>query len=549
MAMTTSTPQWTRSTEGVATLGTSHAWHTTRAQTSLATQVQGDKNEYLATEKEEIGRIVGPNERELFVSCEAGLALQQQFEHVHPEFIAVHDIGTTSSRKLLRGLAAASGRALQKLSIRRQGYGQALATLYFLELPATNGQTLRMYTTQAETDAPTRKSVARTLLAFSRLGVVMVGNVSAELLQPELNALRDDIGMGPWHNRNLLMLPLAAASNLVALGVDLADRTGVVVRTTPVVSRPAEAWSYISDTWKRFHAYATPESTPPEPTSASPSSAALVPELAVQQPSGSLPWSGSGFSSTSGTSGFPPGAGASGFSPASGTSGFASTSAGASGYPAVAPQAARPEPDHRTSRPAPTVQVSNEVARRAAAAWAAGAAQRAAIAAELPSRDRDAPPTMQMGLADSSDAARESTRADFAPRLTPAAPNPEQGMLQRYVRLLSALNGLRACCLFDIATGARIAHSGSSITAGELARQGKLLLAAMQAASSTLDFGQALPEASMTLGTHHLLLRGVPGQPGIAMHAAFDKTTANPTLARLQVLRLDALFEEPPRGA
>ena len=37
------------------------------------------------TEKEEIGRQIGGNERELFVSCAPAEALQQQFEHLQPE--------------------------------------------------------------------------------------------------------------------------------------------------------------------------------------------------------------------------------------------------------------------------------------------------------------------------------------------------------------------------------------------------------------------------------------------------------------------------------
>ncbi len=500
------------------------AWHATRAQTSLATQIQGDRDEYLSGQKGEIGRITGPNERELFVSCDAGPALQQQFEQVHPEFIVVHDIGTTSSRKLLRGLAAASGQALQKLLIRRQGYGQALATLYFLELPASNGQILRMYTTQAETDAATRKSIARMLLAFSRLGVVMVGNVSAELLQPELNALRNDIAAGPWHNRQLLMLPLASASNLVALGVDLADRTGITIRTTPVVSRPAEAWGYISDTWKRFNRHDATDSAS-APISASPGAAALVPELAVERPSSALPWS---------------------------TSSFSSTSSGASGYPSVPPQSAGREPElpsRATALPRSFRDGAPAVPAPAPAPFPAPSTQDGVAAALVRAAEvRAVAPTAQMGLSVLSSFV-DSTRRELAPQPAIQAPAAEQGMLQRYVRLLSALNGMRSCCIFDVGTGARLAHSGNSPSAGELGRQGQMLLAMMKSTAKALGSGEALPEAAITLETHHLLLRGVPKHPQAAIHAVFDKATANLTLARLQVLRLDALFEEAPRGA
>ncbi len=507
-------PHWSSSKASPSALSAPEAWHATRAQTSLATQIHGDKNEYLATEKGEIGRIIGPNERELFVSCDAGPALRQQFERVHPEFIVVHDIGTTSSRKLLRGLAAASGRALQKLSIRRQGYGQALATLYFLELPTSNGQVLRMYTTQADTDAATRKSVARMLFAFSRLGVIMVGNVSPQLLEPELTALRDDIAAGPWHNRQLLMLPLASASNLVALGIELADRTGVMVRTTPVVARPAEAWGFISDTWKRLNSLEAPE-----PTSSSPAAAAFTPELDVAAPSSAQSWSGSSFSSTS---------------------------AGLSGYPSIAPQSNGHAPDTPSrpaalARPPRTPPPVAPEQPAAPSAWSTAVSNGASKASDI----RAGAPTVRMGLSGFVD----SVRSDQLPQLTVPAQSVEQGTLQRYVRLLSALNGMRSCCVFDVGTGARLAHSGNAANATELGRQGQMLLAMMKTAGKALGDADALPEAAITLEACHLLLRGVPKHPQAALHAVFDRATANLTLARLQVLRLDALFEDAPRGA
>jgi len=74
---------------------------------------------------------------------------------------------------------------------------------------------------------------------------------------------------------------------------------------------------------------------------------------------------------------------------------------------------------------------------------------------------------------------------------------------------------------------------------------GKALLAGISASSRKLGLGHTLPEAAITLGAHHLLLRGVPGHPGLALHAVLDKTGTNLTLARLQVQRMDSLFEAP----
>ena len=164
--------------------------------------------------RREIGRPVGANERELFVSCAPAEALQQQIDHLDPEFIAVHDIGTTSSRRLLAGIAAAGKRAVQKLHIRRQGYGTTLATLEYVELPTSDGSRLLMYSTEADADTASRHDLARTLLANSRLSVIMVGELPSHTLEAAFKPLHADILGGHWRNRHVLVLPLSGASTV-----------------------------------------------------------------------------------------------------------------------------------------------------------------------------------------------------------------------------------------------------------------------------------------------------------------------------------------------
>src|SRR5437660_155912 len=74
-------------------------WPATRQIAGAATQFVRDKEDYLENLSRDIGRKVGPDQYELFVSCDPAEAMQLQVEHLHPEFIAVHDIGTTSSRR------------------------------------------------------------------------------------------------------------------------------------------------------------------------------------------------------------------------------------------------------------------------------------------------------------------------------------------------------------------------------------------------------------------------------------------------------------------
>jgi len=164
---------------------------------------------------------------ELVVSCDPGPALRQLFEQQRPEFIAIHDVATHSSRKLLAGIAAAAKGPVQKLAIRRQGYGNTLATLSFVELPTALGPTVRVYSTDAEADEPAREAVARALLAFSTLGVLFVGEAPAASISGILRPLREDMIAGPWPNRHLLLLPLVVGV-LVVLHVLLVRRRGVV---------------------------------------------------------------------------------------------------------------------------------------------------------------------------------------------------------------------------------------------------------------------------------------------------------------------------------
>lgn len=407
------------------------------------TQFAPNRDDYLDEAALDVGRQTRAGEHELFVSCNPAPAMQQQFEHLRPEFIAVHDAATASSRKLLSSLASASGRATQKLVIRRQGYGTALATIHFVELPSSIGTKLRMYSTDCETEPAWRQSLAHVLLAFSRLGVIMVGDLKSNDIAPELGRLKDGILRGPWHNRQLLLLPLGSASSLVGHGMELARNTEVNVRTAPQVSRSADAWGFISGTWNR---------------------------LTEKGPGAGGPVSALGPLST-------------------------------------------------VAAPLPAALAGNRPG---------------AIAADAAAAHRPA--------------AREPSKTNPGPSAPPAtSPAVVQSAiaetLRRYVRQVSELTGVVGCAVFDAANGSRVAFAGSGPSAASLAAQGARLMAAIVQTTNALDLGHGVPEAAITLESHHLLLRAVPNHPGLALHAVLDRATANLTLVRLQVLRMDTLFD------
>jgi len=226
-------------------------WQATRELTHVATQILTNREEYLAPERREIGRRIGDQHHEMFVVCDPAEAMQQQFQQWASDFIAIHDVATDSSPRILAGLAAATQRKVQKLVIRRQGHGMALATLEFAELPGANGQMLRVYSTRVDADTHQRHELARVLLAYSRLGVVMVGDLPSHALESALQPLREGIARGPWTSRNLLFVPLSPPGALHQQVSLLAGRSGVQVSIAPQAVKPSDAWTAISNAWNR----------------------------------------------------------------------------------------------------------------------------------------------------------------------------------------------------------------------------------------------------------------------------------------------------------
>lgn len=232
-------------------------WEHTRAATQVATQMMGMDEP--ATAARDIGRDVGNHTRELFVSCDPADALQQQFETWVPTFVAVHDVGARNARKLLAGISKATGLPVQRLVIRRQGYGTTLATIEFLDCEAADGRHIRLYATELDADTVTRVALARSLLAYSKMSVLLVADLPSHALAAALQPLRDAVLKGPWPSGHMLFMPLGVCAALPALVSDFKLSTAVAARTSPRVSRPAEAWSYLAATWNRIQEAELPD--------------------------------------------------------------------------------------------------------------------------------------------------------------------------------------------------------------------------------------------------------------------------------------------------
>ena len=379
-----------------------------------ATQFVRDREDYLGQAVRDIGRRIAEDQVELFVSGDPVSALQQQFEQLAPDFIALHDVGTSATLRLLGALAGAAGARVQRLSIRRQGHGVALAVLQFIEVPLPDGTHVRIYTTDINADSLTRQQMAPLLLGRSRLAVLMVGELPPHALTSALAPLREAIARGPWPNRDLLLLPLGSSTTLAAQAAQLVGSSGVRVRVTPHAARPNEAWGFISGAWNRLLGHTAG------------GTAALNTELAQAVPKPPVPM----------------------------------------------PEA----------------------------------------------------PTMPMELSPSS--------------IHTPMPSPGAVRWADYALRCAAINGVVSCCVFDLSSQQPLAHAGGTPTPNRLALQGGLLLGAMADAARMLGLGNAPAEAAITIGQQHLLLRPVPGHPGIVLHLVLQTSPSNLTLARMQLERV-----------
>lgn len=271
-------------------------WAATRMQTAMATRMAGEEA-YLGRNDRILGTRVGDNAHELFTICPAGEALQLHFEQHAPNFIAVHDLGSAWAPTFLTELGAAMKLPLQVLTIRRQGAGVALATLQFIELPSQRGRPVRVYSCAADADTATRKQVAETLLAFSRLAVLLVDAMPDHMLGAQMNGLRDRMLTVPWNNRDLLMVPRGDVPRLAEHGHRLVDGTLVHVRSAGQTTQTAAVWRAVHEAWSALraeitssfaplHAATTPSPQPMAPRAVPTPAAPRAPSTPLGQVSG-----------------------------------------------------------------------------------------------------------------------------------------------------------------------------------------------------------------------------------------------------------------------
>jgi hypothetical protein len=320
-----------------------------------------------------------------------------------------------------------------------------------------------VYSTDLNADSLTRSKVALMLLAYSRLGALLVGRLPPHALSSQLAPLHEALRKGPWPNRDLLFVPLGSSTALAVQASALAGSTSVAVHVTPHADKPKQAWGFISGAWNRLNGMSSGER-------------ALQTEMALAVPPPVVPLSEAPTELMD----------------------LRAEPAGDGFKPTLQ------QPGYGAAAPAPPIPPAPPPARMAAHT--------------LPAVPVIAPRPM---------------------------PSPGSTSWQDFVERCAQIKGTVSCCVFDMHTMQPLASSGSSPPAERLAQQGTILLSSMNEATRALGLGGGRADATITAAGHHLLLRPVPGHPGIAVHLILLASSANLTLARMQLERISPEFSTP----
>lgn len=457
----------------------------------------------------DIGRRVGETMWDMSVVCEAAEALSLQFDVLQPLYLAVHDIGGTTSRRLLAGVAAAMQLPVHTLTVRRQGYGNLLARLEFVELTSRGGasqaaQRVRIYSTQTpDTEEIARKQVADVLLGRAALAVVIVdGDVSAAALAVALAGLQNAMNEPAWTNRHTLLMPLRAIPGLKAQAAHLGREHGIEVQVSPAIVRPFDAWNFVRSRWNALaelgESTMMPLEDPTSPLGRAAQAARKSPE------------------------------------------------ATAAAVDALRRKLLSQRDNHATPSPSPAEANIDAAAKtiasmskreRPAAAERAPRPQPARAPAAMPAHE-DAPTVPAHLMPQVFDAPK-----------APAGPAVAHGdaTVQRITALLAqcaTVAGMRSCAVIDLNTR-RVVGEHAVADPNGFAGHGARLANSLRAAALGFQIPGRVPDAAMTFDEHHVLVRPVPGHDHLAFVAIIGREDANVVVVKLKLQRIEkAVFPD-----
>lgn len=459
--------------------------------TEIATQLYAEADEQASVQRD-IGKNVGQNTRELFVVCDPAEALRQQFDHLDRAHVALHGVGTLGSKKLLAAIAQTAGWPLRRLVVRRQGFGNTLAELHYLDCPAHDNKLLRLYATEVEIDPLQRGQIVRLLLGRALMSAVLIEDLPERTLAGTLQTLQDDLLAASGACRHVVFLPRTRSDGLHRQVEEFKRRGFPQAEITPATAQPAALWALLAAAWNRAHPHQPGGNVPtlrqiaigakPAPAARPAASSPAVPVPAAASAPASAPASAAPLAATS-----------------------ASPSSRAATPPAPA-----------TAPPAPP---------------AAAAGGRTVAPPAAPAHPPAVAPTVAAVVAASPVVPpRSGAPADAGPH-EPEASTVPGGLhlpevdepMQRFAAALQKLAGVRGGCVFEMHSLRVLAELPGGPEPAKLALQGRSLVNAAIAAGPVLGQGAAIGELLLTLGNSQLLLRPVPRRAGVMLHLVVER--------------------------
>lgn len=485
-------PRWLG---GLGTPSNKNDWEDTRAASDFETRFL--EEDELSSGLEEIGRLVGNNTRELFVDGDPSSSLLKHLQTHPTDFLTLHELFASASSKMLANLAQVTNRPVQKLVIRRQGFGTTLANIEFIEFSTQTGTSVRWYSTSIDADTATRTSLARILMAYSRLTALTVGELPSHSIASALAPIKEAAIKGPWICQQMFFMPQTASPALADLIKTFAQQTKIQTRLSTQIVRPTDLWSAVSDEWNRVQ------------TSLG-STATLLP-LEISKVLGTL---------------------------SAVRSNPAPTATPGSQNPILD---ALPQRSARSSDFAPintnppstgfsellTLEGLKEVGH-----------EPAIVSASTGSHPSGIP---------QAQSAQQDLPAANAAATTPTKPtthNDTASPLTKYVDRLMQSPGVETLCVINLANRSCVETRGSTPPSQVMVAETLSILNALGASGRAMELGSSVGEITINFKQSILLIRALPHFPKMIMSAVIAKPASNLTVVRLAMQNLDAAISD-----
>jgi len=214
-------------------------------RTQIATQIL-DEQVKTGPEARELGRKVSESLHELFVVCQPSEALRQHLELGVAPFVVLHDLGSGHSLQFLEALSKQTRWPLRRLCVRRQGFGDTLATLHFLDCPTESGS-LRIYASRIEAEAGECVAIRRQLLTHAGANVLLAEQLPGQTSSLGATCLKEDL-MAPHKPGGMALLVLPQSRDpALRQDIDILEHgAGLRIEVAPATQSVPAAWALMA---------------------------------------------------------------------------------------------------------------------------------------------------------------------------------------------------------------------------------------------------------------------------------------------------------------